>query len=55
MCYVHAASTLWVMGAYLQHVNYSSYFISWNGDVLCPHGGIQGKHYILIDLPVCVP
>ena len=27
-------------------------FHCWNGLLLCSHGGIQGKHYTLIDLPV---
>ena len=26
-------------------------FLSWNG-LLCQHGGVQGKHYTLIDLQV---
>ena len=29
-----------------------SLFLSWNGFLLCQHGGVQGKHHTLIDLSV---
>ena len=44
------------MGVYLQcsrNKSLPSSFVYCNGLLLCLHGGVQGTHYTLMDLPVC--